>query len=633
MTLHSSDSSLTESTNFEVGLSMIANNSDQNYLLLDKEYKLLALNKKVKAQYLKYFNLNISVGMSIFDISPDDQKANLKSILERVLNGSEESNISSIQLPNAPKKYVESKFKPAYDESGKLIGILIRSTDITSVKMTEKEKSLLEKSSDFEKENIKALINNSQSLIWSFDKEFKLISFNIPFEKYAINQFNVQPKIGDSFLDYEKNSDRINRFKIYAKRVLNGESYSLIEHSYEPNESWTEISFNPIWEKDKVVGIACTSIDVTERKLFEKSLIRSQNRLKQAQEIAHLGNWDLDFKTNSARWSDEAYRIYGITSHNFDHTFESWLSFIHPEDYQDVKAIIDEGAKTLKDYSMYHRIIRPDGSIRYLYSETHFEFDNNGIPIGVHGISQDITDRRTNEIKLQELLKKSNDQNRWLNNFTHIVSHNIRSHNTNISGIVNLIEDSRDKAEFNHLIKMLKDSTEKLGETIQNLSEYIMIQTNSDKQYKSINIREEVDKTCSAINQLISETGAEVKNEVEPGLRVNLIPAFIESILLNLITNAIKYRSPERKPVIKISNTKINSFQCLEVEDNGMGIDLSRHKDAIFGMFQTFHGNSDAVGFGLFITKNQIEAMDGKIEIESALDKGTKFKIYLHEKS
>ena len=69
------------------------------------------------------------------------------------------------------------------------------------------------------------------------------------------------------------------------------------------------------------------------------------------------------------------------------------------------------------------------------------------------------------------------------------------------------------------------------------------------------------------------------------------------------------------------------------VEDNGISIDLSKQKDAIFGMFQTFHGNSDAVGFGLFITKNQVEAMDGKIEIESAPDKGTAFKIYLHEKN
>ncbi len=633
MTQQNSDTTHSDKHFNEEYLSLIANNSDQNYLLLDRDFNLIAFNEKVKKQYVKFLNTEIRVGMSIFDISPDNQKETLKQIFEKVLSGSTESNISSIQLPDKAIKYVESSFRQAFDKNEQLIGILIRSADITSVKKTEAEKTKLEKSFDFEKENLKALINNSQSLIWSFDRDFKLITFNIPFENRVYKQFNVKPKLGDSFLEYETESDRIDRFKIYSKRVFNGESYSLIEHSFEPNEVWTEIAFNPIWEKDKVIGIACIASDVTERKLFEKSLIRSQNRLKQAQEIAHLGNWDLNFKTNSARWSDEAYRIYGITSHNFDHTFESWLSFIHPEDFVDVKAIIDQGYKTLKDYSMYHRIIRPDGSIRYLYSETHFEFDNNGAPIGVHGISQDITDRRTNEIKLQELLKKSNDQNRWLNNFTHIVSHNIRSHNTNISGIVNLLESNKDEEEHSKLLRMLKDCTEKLDETITNLSEYIKVQTNSDKQYKWINIHQEINKTCSAINQLISETGAEVRNETDPELSVQLIPAFIESILLNLITNAIKYRSPKRQPIVTISNSKVNSFQCLVVEDNGIGIDLSKHKDAIFGMFQTFHGNSDAVGFGLFITKNQIEAMDGRIEIESAPDKGTVFKIYLHEKS
>ncbi len=633
MTQQNSDTTPYDNNKFDANLSLIANNSDQNYLLLDRDYCLIAFNDKVKKQYLKFFNIEIQAGMSIFDISPDEQKETLKQIFEKVLSGSTESNISSLQLTDKYTKYVESNFSQAFDKDGQLIGILIRSADITAVKKTEAEKTKLEKSFDFEKENLKALINNSQSLIWSFDRDFKLITFNIPFENRVFKQFNVIPKVGDSFLEYEAESDRIDRFKIYSKRVFNGESYSLIEHSFEPNEIWTEIAFNPIWEKDKVIGIAAISSDVTERKLFEKSLIRSQNRLKQAQEIAHLGNWDLNFKTNSARWSDEAYRIYGITSHNFDHTFDSWLSFIHPEDYDDVKAIIDQGYKTLKDYSMYHRIIRPDGSIRFLYSETHFEFDNKGAPIGVHGISQDITDRRTNEIKLQELLKKSNDQNRWLNNFTHIVSHNIRSHNTNISGIVNLLQTSKEEAERSQLINMLKASTEKLDETITNLSEYIKVQTNSDKQYKLINIHQEINKTCTVINQLIKETGAEVINDTDPGFSAQLIPAFIESILLNLITNAIKYRSPDRKPIVKISNSKVNSFDCLVVEDNGIGIDLSKHKDAIFGMFQTFHGNSDAVGFGLFITKNQVEAMDGKIEIESVPDKGTVFIIYLHEKN
>ncbi len=633
MTNPNSDIKTMDSISFGEYMSLIANNSDINFILLDTELKIVALNERVKQQFSKYSNKSIQEGMSLFDISPEENIENLKAITKKVLEGSTETSISRVKSGNESEKIVSSTFKPAFDSDGQIKGILISSSDITILKQQEAEKTALEKNIDFEKENLKALINNSKSLIFSFDREFKLLTFNKAFENHSKALFGIIPKVGDAFLEYERGSDRTERFKLYTKRVFNGEPYSVVDHTYEPTERWTEIAFNPIIEKGKVVGIACFSSDITERKLFEKTLISSQNRLKRAQEIAHLGNWELSFRTNSARWSDEAYKIYGITSHNFDHTFESWISFIHPEDLDDVMAIIERGKQTLEGYSMYHRIIRPDGSIRYIYSETHFELDNNGQPIGVHGISQDITDRRINEMKLQDLLKKSNDQNRWLNNFTHIVSHNIRSHNSNISGIVSLLENTKDQEEFDQLIGLLKNSTDKLGETIKNLSEYIVLQSNSDKQYKSINIHDEINKTCTVISQLIADTGTEIINNADKNLSMQLVPAYIESILLNLLSNAIKYRSIDRQPIVKISNTKVNSFQCLRIEDNGMGIDLNKHKDAVFGMFQTFHGNKDAVGFGLFITKNQIEAMDGKIEIESTPGKGTIFNIYLHEKS
>ena len=310
---------------FDDSMSLIANNSDINYLLLDTELRVKAFNEKVRKQFIGYSGIVLEVGMSIFDISPSDEADNLKRITERVLQGHTETNVISIQMNQQPDRYVASKFKPAYDGDGQLKGILISSTDITSEKQQEFEKSALEKNIDFEKENLKALINNTKSMIWSFDRSFRLISFNTAFETYTKHAFGITPKVGDMFLDYEQGSDRTERFKLYTRKVFNGESYSLIEHTYEPTEAWTEIAFNPIFEKNSVVGIACISSDVTERKLFEKNLISSQNRLKRAQEIAHLGNWELSFRTNSARWSDEAYRIYGITSHNFDHT----LSLIH----------------------------------------------------------------------------------------------------------------------------------------------------------------------------------------------------------------------------------------------------------------------------------------------------------------
>ena len=111
------------------------------------------------------------------------------------------------------------------------------------------------------------------------------------------------------------------------------------------------------------------------------------------------------------------------------------------------------------------------------------------------------------------------------------------------------------------------------------------------------------------------------------------MPAFLESILMNMLTNAIKYRSPDRALILKYSCEQIEDYCVLKIEDNGIGIDLDKHRNSIFGLFKTFNGNSDSVGLGLFMTKNQVELMQGKIEIESTLGKGTIFKIYFYEKN
>lgn len=634
MSKTSDDKAIDELRKLDQKLSLLITNSEESYILVDTAFNIVAFNRQFKTQYLKFFGLDVKKGDSIFDLTHPDRIANLRKIYEHVFAGKTEYSELELTLPNKETLVISNKFKPAFDEEGHIIGAFVTSADISELRKAEKQNKEAESRLEFEHNNLKALINNTKSQIWSLDLEFKLISFNDAFANAIWQLTQKTPSVGDNYLNFYGSTDQSARFKLYIGRVKNSESFTVIEHNYEPKEAWKEIAFNPIKDDNhQVIGVACIATEITERKQFEKSLIQNQNRLKQAQEIAHLGNWELSFHTNSAKWSDEAYRIYGITSHNFDHTFESWLSFIHPEDLPMVNQIIKKGYETLEDYSFYHRIIRPDGAVRYIYSESHFEFDHSGKPVGVYGISQDITERKSNEIKLQELLKNSNDHNKWLNNFTHIVSHNIKSYNNNIVGIIELLESTSENDEFEYLMNMLKQSTSKLNDTVNNLAEYVAFQNDSEKHYKNINLKAEIDKTRDAVSHMIGETDAIIVNEVDPDIELMLIPSFIDSILLNLLSNAIKYRSEQRQPKVIFRSERINGFIKLEVIDNGKGLDLNKYGDSVFGMYQTFHGNKDALGFGLFITKNQVEAMNGKIEIDSQVDRGTTFTIYFNEKS
>jgi signal transduction histidine kinase len=114
---------------------------------------------------------------------------------------------------------------------------------------------------------------------------------------------------------------------------------------------------------------------------------------------------------------------------------------------------------------------------------------------------------------------------------------------------------------------------------------------------------------------------------------VQVVPAYLDSILLNLISNAIKYRSPDREATVEIYGGPENGCTLLAVKDNGLGIDLDRHGKKLFGLYKVFHRNEDARGFGLYLTKSQVEAMGGRIQAESAVGTGSTFKVYFHENS
>ncbi len=140
--------------------------------------------------------------------------------------------------------------------------------------------------------------------------------------------------------------------------------------------------------------------DVTRKTASEKKLRHTMLRLKQAQSIAHIGSWDLDLSTGVSIWSEEACKIYGLSPGDNIQSYESWLSYIHPDDTDAIVSKIAESNATLKGSDFDHRIVRRDGTIRHIHSQYEFEVIN-GQPIGLYGISHDVTETKISEDKLK----------------------------------------------------------------------------------------------------------------------------------------------------------------------------------------------------------------------------------------
>ena len=188
--------------------------------------------------------------------------------------------------------------------------------------------------------------------------------------------------------------------------------------------------------------------------------------------------------------------------------------------------------------------------------------------------------------------------------------------------------DSSVEEEKGAYTQLIKASADNLEKTILDLNKIISINQESGVPKETKCLRTEIYKTIQIFSLKILKLDADLKIEVDPKFYVRVIPSFLDSVLLNLIDNAFKYRSDDRRTVLTLSAQSEGDYVVLSIADNGKGIDLKQHGSKVFGLYKTFHGNRDARGMGLYIVKSQMEDMGGRIEVESEVEKGTTFKVY-----
>lgn len=235
--------------------------------------------------------------------------------------------------------------------------------------------------------------------------------------------------------------------------------------------------------------------------------------------------------------------------------------------------------------------------------------------------------RRLNE-RMEEkmkLYKMTETQNKRLMNFSFITSHNTKASVVNILGLIEIMERDPDNQQY---FKMLKDSAIKLNVTIENLNKLLEFENTSQVQKFDCNVLEVVRRSLTLHSEMIERKGANIELDIPDTMVVHSIPSYMDSVFSNLITNAVRYGTTELSKKIKISSFTEDKKNVVRIQDYGLGIDMNLHGDRLFELGSRFHSSkSDGQGLGLFMTKNQIEAMNAKIVIESAVDEGTTVEI------
>lgn len=241
-------------------------------------------------------------------------------------------------------------------------------------------------------------------------------------------------------------------------------------------------------------------------------------------------------------------------------------------------------------------------------------------------VQRDVTEIKEKEKEREQLIGELTKNNNDLKQFSYITSHNLRAPLSNLTGLLNLIDDIPiENPELKELIEGFSTSTHLLNETINDLVKVIIIKDNPSIKKEKVLIRDVFESVFNQLNFLINIHKPILKIELSEEYIGNINKSYLESIFLNLMTNSIKYRSTTNQLKITITSKTIEDNLIIIFKDNGIGIDMNRNKNKIFGLYQRFHNHPDSKGLGLYLVKSQVESMGGTITVDSKVGKGTTF--------
>lgn len=309
-----------------------------------------------------------------------------------------------------------------------------------------------------------------------------------------------------------------------------------------------------------------------------------------------------------------------------------WPDLLHPEDLPVIHPIYQAALAAGRSWSYEFRLRRHDGQYRWQLSRGVPEFDAAGRVVCWYGTNTDIHEER----ELRELLQAQNAEllrtNASLDNFVYTTSHDLKQPINNMAGIFQELTRTayfRDPDAVK-LIGMFEQALQQIDDTIRDLSELVQVQ--KQQQYlptESVALAPLVTEVLASIQYQLLAAGAEVTTNFEAVPVVEFVRSNLQSILYNLASNALKYAAPGRTPRIQISSSLQDEQVVLVVTDNGIGIDLVRFRGQLFQLFRRFHDHVEGSGMGLYLVNRLVQQVGGRVEVESTVDQGTTFRVYL----
>jgi PAS domain S-box-containing protein len=503
--------------------------------------------------------------------------------------------------------------------------------------------------SALEKHRLKDVLDNIPSAVILLEKPNGLVTYA---NKRAIELYGVNP-CGIAFEKHAKglkicklDGQPCPTYQLNTYRALFNEETILnaseIIERRDGKRFTVNVSVKPLYDKEGDADAAIAIFDdVTERAKTQEALRESEERLKMAQEIAHVGSWEYNVKEDEAVWSEELFQIFGLPPQRFGPSTMDYVALIYPDDREVINGTMEQmlfKGSPLSKASFDYRIVRADGSLRTIHSERMVrEMSEDNKPIRIVGIEQDITERKQIEQKLEDYAKnlerlvdertkqlKDAERLAAIGQTAGMIGHDIRNPLQAIAGELYLMKQDIDSSPDSDCKRDVQESLGSIQEQVDYMNKIV-----SDLQDYARPLKPELVEVdlCSVIPQLISTVNVPLNvkaiEECSQDLpMVKLDLTFLKRILVNLVTNAIQ--AMPNGGVVTVNVFAQGDGVAITVTDTGVGIP-DEVKPKLFQPLMTT--KSKGQGFGLAVVKRLVEAMGGTIGFESQVGVGTQFKM------
>jgi PAS domain S-box-containing protein len=576
----------------ETNLRTIFETTSEGFILLDTHARILTFNNKA-TDYAPFVKKDFQIGQSIYDFVEDSRQEIFKKNIEKSLRGESIQYDRFYEMENGRIFWIDFYVTPVI-EAGAVTGICIAARDITEKKRIEQER-------EFDRNNLKALINNTNDLMWSVDREFRLITSNNAFDKMVVALSGSKVEKGDSVFPKGFSKEQLDRFKEYYMRAFAGQSFTELEYTEFPYELWSEISYYPIYHENTVIGAACFSRDITLRKKAEKEITDYRNALDQSAIVSITDEKGIIKHVNNnfcrisgytaAELLDQDHRIVNLGYHSKAFIKNLWATITNGKIWR------GELCNKAKNGALYW------------VDATIVPFLNDkGKPVQYVGISNDITEKKMMEQKLTA--QKIEEQKK----------------------IARAIIITQEK-ERNYIGQELHDN---INQILASAKMYLEMEGNKKKE-----VKESVRYPMELIGNSIEEIRLLCQELVTPRKNIDLeelVKALIAKFEENTTIKAILYFSISKN--ILRDDLRLNIYRIVQEQLNN----IAKHADAkkVRISIQANHGivtvvveddgkgfdvNKKRKGIGISNMINRIESFNGEITIASSAGKGCKTEI------